>query len=71
MFFFVEGCRHTNFGLDTWRCHAVVNAQSRDLPDQLWRYKVGVAWLFFVSKFIDLFDTVFFVLRKNFRQVSG
>ncbi|XP_012939687.1 elongation of very long chain fatty acids protein 7-like [Aplysia californica] len=29
-----------------------------------------VSWLFFMSKFIELLDTVFFIMRKKFNQVS-
>jgi len=31
---------------------------------------VHVCHLFFLSKFIELLDTVFFIMKKNFRQVS-
>ncbi|KAH9504138.1 Elongation of very long chain fatty acids protein 1, partial [Bulinus truncatus] len=31
---------------------------------------VKVCWLFYMSKFIELLDTVFFILRKKFNQVS-
>ncbi|XP_050400450.1 elongation of very long chain fatty acids protein 7 [Patella vulgata] len=31
---------------------------------------VRVCWLFYFSKFIELLDTVFFLLRKKFNQVS-
>ncbi|CAF1521084.1 unnamed protein product [Adineta ricciae] len=31
---------------------------------------VRVCHLFFLSKFIELLDTVFFIMKKNFRQVS-
>uniref|UniRef100_A0A2C9JHA9 Elongation of very long chain fatty acids protein n=1 Tax=Biomphalaria glabrata TaxID=6526 RepID=A0A2C9JHA9_BIOGL len=30
----------------------------------------SVCWLFYISKFIELFDTIFFILRKKFNQVS-
>jgi len=29
-----------------------------------------VCWLFYISKFIELLDTVFFIMRKKFNQVS-
>ena len=31
---------------------------------------VRVCHLFFLSKFIELLDTVFFIMKKNFRQVT-
>lgn len=30
-----------------------------------------MGYTYYVSKFLDLFDTVFFVLRKKTRNVSG
>ena len=29
-----------------------------------------VCWLFYASKFIELLDTIFFIMRKKFNQVS-
>lgn len=66
-FFFIMASTHTNFGLNTWTCSPVDPNQF----DPEWRWKLTVAWLFVVSKFIDLLDTVFFVLRKNYHQVSA
>ena len=31
---------------------------------------VRVCYLFFFSKFIELLDTLFFILKKNFRQIT-
>ncbi len=31
---------------------------------------VQVCHLFYLSKFIELLDTIFFIMKKNFRQVS-
>ena len=31
---------------------------------------LGVGWWYFFSKFVDLLDTVFFIMRKKFNQVS-
>lgn len=30
----------------------------------------AVCWIFYMSKFIELFDTLFFILRKKFNQVT-
>ncbi|XP_041358337.1 elongation of very long chain fatty acids protein 7-like [Gigantopelta aegis] len=29
-----------------------------------------VCWLFYITKFLELFDTIFFIMRKKFNQVS-
>jgi hypothetical protein len=66
-FFFYQVAMITNFGIKTWSCNPVqTNAE-----DPQFYFKLTVAWFFLMSKFVDLFDTVFFVLRKNFRQVSA
>lgn len=31
---------------------------------------VNICWLFYISKFIEFFDTIFFVLRKKYSQVT-
>ncbi|XP_077415199.1 elongation of very long chain fatty acids protein 1a [Vanacampus margaritifer] len=49
----------------TWRCDLIDPSSS---PQTL--RMVRVAWLFFFSKFIELFDTVFFVLRKKQNQIT-
>ena len=30
----------------------------------------NVCWLFYISKFVELLDTVFFIMRKKFNQVT-
>jgi hypothetical protein len=30
----------------------------------------SVCWLFYISKFVELLDTVFFIMRKKFNQVT-
>ena len=65
-FFFCTAAYHTNFGYNTWFCTPIdVTAF-----DAEWKWKLTVGWLFVMSKFVDLLDTIFFVLRKNFHQVS-
>ncbi|MBN3293599.1 ELOV1 protein, partial [Polypterus senegalus] len=49
----------------TWRCDPI---DVSDSPQAL--RMVRVAWFFFFSKFIELLDTVFFVLRKKNSQIT-
>jgi len=67
LFFFVTVSARTNFGIRTWICMPV----DRYFNDQEWSYMIVVGWFFVISKFVDLLDTIFFVLRKNFHQVSA
>ncbi|KAI1307593.1 putative protein for very long chain fatty acid elongation [Halotydeus destructor] len=41
-----------------------------DKVDHLWQWRLQLGWLYTMSKLVDLMDTVFFVLRKNYHQVS-
>ncbi|RWS23022.1 elongation of very long chain fatty acids protein-like isoform X2 [Leptotrombidium deliense] len=65
--FFAYATYFTNFGINTWICNNVDPTAN----DAEWQFKLRVGWLFFFSKFIDLLDTVFFVLRKKYNQVSA
>lgn len=49
----------------TWRCDLIDTSST---PEGFRR--VRVAWLFYISKFIELLDTVFFVLRKKQSQIT-
>ncbi|KAF7222574.1 elongation of very long chain fatty acids protein 1a [Nothobranchius furzeri] len=49
----------------TWRCDLIDPSSS---PQAL--RMVRVAWLFYFSKYIELLDTVFFVLRKKQSQIT-
>ncbi|KAI3384951.1 hypothetical protein SNEBB_005127 [Seison nebaliae] len=49
----------------TWGCDPVDYSSN---PQSL--LMVKMCWLFFFSKLIELFDTIFFVLRKKNRQIS-
>ncbi|CAG2167812.1 unnamed protein product [Oppiella nova] len=55
-----------NYGLDTWGCQVVNSAQT----DAKEMRKLLLGWLFFITKFIEFADTVFFILRKKTTQVS-
>jgi elongation of very long chain fatty acids protein 7 len=48
-----------------WRC-APMNRERT--PKQF--YVINTTYLYFLSKFTEFFDTVFFVMRKKFRQIS-
>ncbi|XP_041658524.1 elongation of very long chain fatty acids protein 1a [Cheilinus undulatus] len=49
----------------TWRCDLIDTSNS---PQAL--RMIRVAWLFYFSKYIELLDTVFFVLRKKQSQIT-
>ncbi|KAM3604224.1 uncharacterized protein V6R79_008187 [Siganus canaliculatus] len=49
----------------TWRCDLIDTSTS---PQAL--RMIRVAWLFYFSKYIELLDTVFFVLRKKQTQIT-
>ncbi|XP_030630326.1 elongation of very long chain fatty acids protein 1a [Chanos chanos] len=49
----------------TWRCDLIDPSST---PQAL--RMVRVAWLFYFSKYIELLDTVFFVLRKKHSQIT-
>ena len=71
----------SSFGRDVFSCLPVSqktasNYSNNNSPTEListfqdYVYIYG-GWLYFASKFIDFLDTIFFVLRKRDRQVSG
>nr|ANI26488.1 elongation of very long chain fatty acids 1 [Sciaenops ocellatus] len=49
----------------TWRCDLIDTSNS---PEAL--RMVNVAWWFYFSKYVELLDTVFFVLRKKQSQIT-
>lgn len=36
----------------------------------MWMWNLNIGWMYTMSKFVDLMDTIFFVMRKNFHQIS-
>lgn len=53
------------FGRYSFRCQPVDYSNSA-----IALRMVNVCWWFYFSKFIELFDTIFFILRKKYNQVS-
>merc|ERR1719228_1514923 len=49
----------------SWHCEPVDYSDNLDS-----RRVLRLGWWYFFSKFIDLLDTVFFIMRKKFNQVS-
>ncbi|CAG2114260.1 unnamed protein product [Medioppia subpectinata] len=64
---FTEACLLLNWGLDTWGCQPVNHNANDPIEDR----KLLLGWTFFITKFIELSDTVFFILRKKYSQLSG
>jgi len=67
LWMFIEACLVLNWGLDTWGCQPV-NHNSNDPIEQR---KLFLGWIFFVTKFMELADTIFFIIRKKYNQVSA
>ena len=65
VYFFVEALICIRFGLD------LIDFQfpdNRDLSPRSIRM-INSGYLYYLTKFLDLFDTIFFVLRKKYSQV--
>ena len=56
---------YSRWTIDCWDCRRTGDP---DLPHH--KYLVQMEYLYFLFKFVDLFDTVFFILRKKFNQAS-
>merc|ERR1712032_390596 len=52
-------------GKYNWICQAVDYSTNPDAIQAL-----SLAWWFYLSKFIDFFDSIFFILRKKFDHLS-
>jgi len=62
---FKESWRFFVTGNYSWHCEPVDYSNN---PDS--RRVLSLGWWYFFSKFIDLLDTIFFIMRKKFNQVS-
>lgn len=67
---FLVGITAANLGIDAFACKSAHSSSPSVATFQEKVYVYG-GWLYFISKLIDLVDTVIFVLRKSYRQVSG
>lgn len=66
-YFFIMASRYTRFGYDSWGCTPIDSLHNNNIE---WAHKLRLIWWFFITKFIDLCETIFFILRKKNSQAS-
>ncbi len=66
LWMFREGWKFYVTGSYSWTCEPV---DYSDKPDS--RRALNLAWWYFFSKFIDLVDSFFFVLRRKWSHLSA
>lgn len=64
---FLISLPYSRFGLSTWECRPYDHNKTEFKEHLL----MAFGYVYYVSKFLDLFDTIFFVLRKKFANISG
>lgn len=67
---FLLGLYVTRFGTSAWACDAARSTSPDIVSFREMTYLYG-GWLYFISKFVDFIDTIFFVLRKKDNHISG
>lgn len=60
------GLKLTDFGRKTWECKC---RNENDNSTQTW-LMLYLGYCYFISKFLDLIDTFFFVFRKKYNHLS-
>lgn len=60
---FIIALPYSRFGLSTWECRHYDHTK----PEFKEHLLMFFGYVYYISKFLDLADTVFFVLRKKFR----
>lgn len=65
LWLFIQGLIVSNYGIDTWGC-GINGGDTSHSPER----GIYLGYLFFLTKIIELMDTVFFVLRKKSQQIT-
>lgn len=57
----------TDFGLDAWSCKRL------DTTDHSYKsyMLINLGYMYFITKFVDFLDTIFFILRKKNSHITG
>ena len=64
---FIIALPYSRFGMTTWECRQYDHTK----PEFQEHLLMAFGYTYYVSKFLDLADTIFFVLRKKYRNISN
>lgn len=65
--FFIWSLPYTRLGLSTWECKPYDHTSTEFTE----HFLLFLGYGYYITKFLDMADTIFFVLRKKFRHISG